>query len=99
MITARMYRFLFTIVFFGKRKNNTHKTFNIFKMKAYFEKEPHFENESSYRNPFWKWKHVLGKVYQGSVDDHGKNEDQDQKYHQNNDCSSSGYSLVPKKIK
>ena len=39
------------------------------------------------------------KVYQGSVDDHGKNEDQDQKYHQNNDCSSSGYSLVPKKNK
>ena len=37
------------------------------------------------------------KVYQGSVDDHGKNEDQDQKYHQNNDCSTSGYSLVPEK--
>ena len=27
-------------------------TFHILKMKAYFEKEPHFENESSFRNPF-----------------------------------------------
>ena len=26
-------------------------------MKALFEK--YFENESSFRNPFWKWKHVL----------------------------------------
>ena len=47
-----VYRFLFTIVFFGKRKNNTHKIFHILKMKAYFEKEQHFENESSFRNPF-----------------------------------------------
>ena len=28
-----------------KRKNNTHKTFHILKMKAHFEKEPHFGNE------------------------------------------------------
>ena len=54
-----MYRFLFTIVFFGKMKNNTHQTFHILKMKAHFEKEPHFGNESSYWNPFWKWKHIL----------------------------------------
>ena len=53
-----MYRFLFTIVFFGKRKNNTHKTFHILNMKAHFEKETHFENESSLQNPFWKWKLV-----------------------------------------
>ena len=31
-------------------------------MKTPFEKEPHFENESSFRNPFWKWKHTYGKV-------------------------------------
>ena len=53
-----MYRFLFTIVFFVKKKNNTHKTFHILKMKARLKKEPHFENESSFCNPFWKWKHV-----------------------------------------
>ena len=35
-----MYRFLFTIVFFGKRKNNTHQTFHILKVKAHFKKEP-----------------------------------------------------------
>ena len=46
------YRFLFTIVFYGKRKNNTHKTFHILKMKAHIEKEPHFENESSFQNLF-----------------------------------------------
>ena len=51
-----MYRFLFTIVFFGKRKNNTHKTFCILRMKAHFENEPHFKNKSSFRNPIWKWK-------------------------------------------
>ena len=33
-------------VFFGKRKNNTHKTFHTLKMKAHFEKEPDFENKS-----------------------------------------------------
>ena len=43
---------LFTVLFFGKEKKNTHKTFHILKMKAHFEKEPHFENESSYQNPF-----------------------------------------------
>ena len=46
------YIFLFTIVFFGKRKNSTHKTFHILKMKAHFEKEPHFKNKSSFQNPF-----------------------------------------------
>ena len=29
-----VYKFLFTIVFFGKKKNNTHETFHILKMKA-----------------------------------------------------------------
>ena len=43
---CREYRFLFTIVFFGKRKNNTHKTFHILKMKAHFKKK-------------WKWKLIL----------------------------------------
>ena len=43
-------------------QNITHKTFHILKMKAHFEREPHFENESSFWNPFWKLKHVLGKV-------------------------------------
>ena len=43
---------LFSIVFSEKGKNNTHKTFHIFKMKTHFEKEPHFENESSIPNPF-----------------------------------------------
>ena len=38
-----MYRFLFTIVFFGKRKDNTHQTFHILKMKAHLKKEPHLE--------------------------------------------------------
>ena len=37
-----VYKFLFTIAFFGKRKNNTHKTFYILKMKAHCKKEPHF---------------------------------------------------------
>ena len=39
-----VYKSLFTIVFFGKRKNNTHETFHILKMKAHFENAPHFEN-------------------------------------------------------
>ena len=41
---------LFTIVLFGKRKSNTHKTFHLLKMKAHFEKEPHFESESTFQN-------------------------------------------------
>ena len=32
-------------------KKTTHKIFHILRKKA------HFENESSFRNPFWKWKH------------------------------------------
>ena len=44
-------------MFIGKRKNNTHETLHILKVKAHFEKEPHFGNESSFWNPFWKWKH------------------------------------------
>ena len=33
-----MYRFLFKLVFFGKSKNNTHKTFHILKMKHILKK-------------------------------------------------------------
>ena len=39
-----IYKFLSTIVFFGKRKNNTHKTFHILETKAH--SETHFENEN-----------------------------------------------------
>ena len=31
-------------------------------MKAHFKKEPYFENESSFQNPLWKWKHVFRKL-------------------------------------
>ena len=31
-----IYKFLFTTMFFGKRKNNGHETFHILKMKAHF---------------------------------------------------------------
>ena len=34
---------------FSANKNSFHQTFHIFKMKAHFEKEPHFGNESSPR--------------------------------------------------
>ena len=44
--------FVYNCVFW-KRKNNTHETFHILKMKAHFEKEPHFGNERSFWNPFW----------------------------------------------
>ena len=42
------YKLLLTIVFFGKRKKNVRKT--------HFKKEPHFENQSSFQNSFWKCK-------------------------------------------
>ena len=58
-----MWRFLLTIVFFGKKNKNTHKTFHILKMKTQWEKDPHFENGSSFQNPFWKWKHVFRVIY------------------------------------
>ena len=35
----------------GERREEAHKTFHILKMKAHFEKEPHFENESLLGNP------------------------------------------------
>ena len=53
-----VYKFLFTIVFFGKKKDNTHETFytlkikahsiknHILRMKAHFE--THFENENMF---------------------------------------------------
>ena len=33
-------------IFVYRKRNNTHKIFHILKMKAHFEKEPQFENES-----------------------------------------------------
>jgi hypothetical protein len=33
---------------FGKRKKTLTKPFTFLKMKAHFEKEPHFENESMF---------------------------------------------------
>ena len=33
------------------------KTFTFWKWKQILKKKTHFENESSFRNPFWKWKH------------------------------------------
>ena len=50
--------FVYNCFFFEKGKK-PHKIFHILKMKTHFEKELHFENESSFRNPFWKWKHVF----------------------------------------
>ena len=37
---------------FSEKGKNTHETFHILKMKTHFEKEPHFENGSSFQNPF-----------------------------------------------
>ena len=44
--TSSVKLFLVNVQFFRKRKNNTHKTFHILKIKAHFEKRLHFENES-----------------------------------------------------
>ena len=52
-----VYKFLFTIVFFGKRKKTLTKP--EMKMKTHFEKEPHFENESSFQNPFSEKQQLL----------------------------------------
>ena len=55
-----MYRFLFTIVFFVKKKNNTHKTFHLLKMKAHFEKKKIWKQKSipkhilKMKTCFWK---------------------------------------------
>ena len=55
-----IYKFLFTIGFFCRKKEKTHETFHTFNMKKHFEKkklkmkahsETHFENE-----------HIFGKV-------------------------------------
>ena len=37
---------------FQKKEKNTHETFHILKTKTHFEKEPHFENGSSFQNTF-----------------------------------------------
>ena len=39
--------FVYNCVFW-KRKNNTHETFHILKMKAHFKEESHFGNERSF---------------------------------------------------
>ena len=38
---------------------NENMSFHILKIKAHFEKEPHFGNESSFWNPFWKYMYLL----------------------------------------
>ena len=45
-VTAKIfvYKFLFTIVFLGKRNTINHENFHNLKMKTHFKKEPHFEN-------------------------------------------------------
>ena len=48
----KLIHILLTIIFFRKRKNDTHKTFHILKMKAHFEKESYFENEVQYKTHF-----------------------------------------------
>ena len=53
-----VYKFLYTIVFFGERKIKPHKIIHILKMKTTFEKDPHFENENTFRKrtTFWESK-------------------------------------------
>ena len=48
-----VYKFLFTIVFVGKQYSR-----NL----SHFENENAFGNKSSFWNPFWKCRHVFGKV-------------------------------------
>ena len=67
-----VYKFLFTIVFFGKRKKTLTKPLTFWKWKHISKKnhilemkvhsKTHFGNESSFQNPFWKWKHVFWEV-------------------------------------
>ena len=52
--------FIFDCVF-RKKEKDTHETFHILKMKTHLKVEPHFENESSFRNSFWKWRRIFGK--------------------------------------
>ena len=47
-----VYIFFLQLHFLGKRKNNALKTFCILKMKAHFETEPDFEDESSFQTHF-----------------------------------------------
>ena len=46
-----VHKFLFTIVFFGKKEKNAHETFHILKMEAH--SQTHFENENMFLE---KWK-------------------------------------------
>ena len=63
-----VYKLLFTIVFFGKMKKKPHKTFHILKMKAHFEKEPHFENENMLLK---KWKMINPFLDKPMLQDNG----------------------------
>ena len=47
----RLQIFIYNCVFLKKEKK-THETFYILKKKIQFEKEPCFENESSFGNPY-----------------------------------------------
>ena len=55
MVTGQIFvhKFLFTFVFFGKKGTKTHETFHILKLKTPFEKQPHFENENTFKKE-WK---------------------------------------------
>ena len=65
-----VYKFLFTIVFFRKRKNNTHETLKIWKWKHILEtnyilemkahSETHFENENRFKNVCWLQIQLIG---------------------------------------
>ena len=54
-------------MFFGKKEKKPHETFHILKMKTHFEKEPYFENESSFRNPFLKFDLIQWTAIQTEV--------------------------------
>ena len=48
VVNVQLFVYDCIVVFFRKRKIKNHKTSYILKMKAHFEREPHFENESSF---------------------------------------------------
>ena len=52
VVNVQLFVYNCVVVFFRKRKNKNHKTSYILKMRAHFKREPYFENESSFQNPF-----------------------------------------------
>ena len=67
-----MYRFLFTIVFFGKRKRKHSQILSHFENESTFWKRPHFENENIFLekwkviNPFLKKLQLAKSIKKGS---------------------------------